>query len=193
MLKALHQIALLGSLFVAAGANATVLKFDAPLGLTGAQEVPPRATPASGTGLAFYDDVALTLEVFLDWEDLLAPAAAAHIHCCSGPGVNSSVAIDFVPAGFPAVVTGSFDHAFDLTAATSFGGGFLASFGGDVDAARDAVVAGLTGKLAYFNIHTSVFPGGEIRGDIAPVVPEPATLALVGLGLALGFCRRRFA
>jgi len=52
----------------------------------------------------------------------------------------------------------------------------------------------LNSGLWYFNIHTSTFGGGEIRGQILPV-PEPSTLGLIGLGLAgmigLGI-RRRF-
>jgi hypothetical protein len=41
----------------------------------------------------------------------------------------------------------------------------------------------LNGGLWYFNIHTSTFGGGEIRGQILPV-PEPSTLVLVALGLS---------
>jgi hypothetical protein len=36
----------------------------------------------------------------------------------------------------------------------------------------DAVVAALTSNSAYANIHTTAFPGGEIRGQIHPVVRD---------------------
>lgn len=40
------------------------------------------------------------------------------------------------------------------------------------------------------NIHTTAFPGGEIRGFL--VVPEPSTVALVALAVgAMGALRRR--
>jgi hypothetical protein len=195
MPKTLIAVLLTVSLAVPAAAAAATLNFIAPAGLSGAQEVPPRATPATGTGFAILDDVALTLRVHLTWTDLLAPAAAAHIHCCPGPGVNGLVAVDFVPVGFPAATDGEFDHVFDLDAAASYGGAFLGTFGGDVDAARSAVIAGLLDRKAYFNIHTSVFGTGEIRGDIIPVasIPGGAPLALLALGSLIGLLRRRRA
>jgi hypothetical protein len=36
---------------------------------------------------------------------------------------------------------------------------------------------------SYINFHTNQFTGGEIRGNIA-VIPEPSTMALLGLGCA---------
>jgi hypothetical protein len=44
-------------------------------------------------------------------------------------------------------------------------------------------VSQLNGGLWYFNIHTSTFGGGEIRGQILPV-PEPSTVVLAALGLS---------
>ena len=54
--------------------------------------------------------------------------------------------------------------------------------------------AGLESGNAYFNIHTSNFPGGEIRGQIgAAGVPEPASWGLMigGFGVVGGALRSR--
>ena len=44
----------------------------------------------------------------------------------------------------------------------------------------------------YFNVHSTLNGGGEIRGNLVPV-PEPGALAIAGLGLALAARRRRTA
>ncbi len=68
---------------------------------------------------------------------------------------------------------------------------FIDSNGG-VSEAFNALVVGLNEGTAYANIHTSMFPGGEIRGFLAPI-PEPETygMLLAGLAMISAVARRR--
>jgi len=97
--------------------------------------------------------------------------------------------------GFPIGVTsGTYDHTFDMALASSWNPAFVTAQGG-ISNAFNALLAGMETGNAYFNIHTTQFPGGEIRGLLFPApapAPEPATLALLAFGLAsLAAARRR--
>jgi hypothetical protein len=79
---------------------------------------------------------------------------------------------------------------FDLTMANSYNPAFVTAEGG-VANAEAALVAGLLAGETYINIHTTMFPGGEIRGFLS-AVPEPSTWAMMLLGfLGLGFAFRQ--
>jgi len=137
--------------------------------------------------LVTYDDVAHTLVVHASFSDLLGTTTVAHIHCCADSPSNVGVAT--YPGTFPGfivgVTSGTYDSPspIDLTSAASYAASFLNNFGGGTAAgAEAALIQGLFDGRAYFNIHTSLYPGGEIRGHLSEV-PEPGTLTLAGLAL----------
>jgi hypothetical protein len=87
--------------------------------------------------------------------------------------------------GFPAgVKAGSYAQTFNMALASSYRAGFVNDNGGTVGSAFNALTAGLDAGKAYFNLHTSSFPGGEIRAVLTPV-PEPTTSGMALAGLAL--------
>lgn len=150
--------------------------------LSGANEVPPVISPGVGNAIVTVDGNIMTVNA--NFSGLLFNTIAAHIHCCVPPGVNAMVATT-TPSfpGFPLGVTsGLFSNTFDLTLASTYNPAFVTAQGG-LAGAQAAFIAGLRGGQTYFNIHTNAFPGGEIRGQLQPV-PEPATMLLMGTGLA---------
>ena len=78
-----------------------------------------------------------------------------------------------------------------MTLTSSFNPSFITAHGGTTATAEADLFSAMDAGKTYFNIHTTAFPGGEIRGFLH-AVPEPGTLALFTLALAgAGFVRRR--
>src|SRR5438128_2664508 len=169
-------------------ASAIPITFTA--NLSGANEVPPVVSPGTGLATVILDPTAQTLQVNATFSGLTSNTVAAHIHCCQPLGTNAGVATT-VPAfpGFTLGTTfGTFSSAvFDLTQPLIYNPAFVTLQGG-LPQAEAALIAGIQNGQTYFNIHTSLNPGGEIRGQLfqAAAVPEPASLVLLGSAV-LGF------
>jgi hypothetical protein len=182
--------------------------------LTESQEVPP-TTPTTSTGAprpasfgfaTFELNDAMTAMRFaatvfnIDFTgsqsaDVNDNLIAAHIHAdptvtptTNGPVVwgffgmpfNDNNPNDVVIAPFANTVGGTISGKWD------------APEGNNTTLAQQ--LPNILGGHSYINFHTTQFPGGEIRGNITTVVPEPsaATLLAVGAtGILLGYRRKR--
>ena len=174
-------------------AHGTVIEFQA--NLSGPAESPVNASPGIGFADVFFDDAAQTLLVNVTFSGLLGTTTASHIHAATAlPDVGTSGVATETPFfnSFPIGVTsGSYTHLFDLTLASSFNAAYVTANGGTLASASFALENAMLDEKAYLNIHTTKFPGGEIRGFLH-AVPDSATTALLlamALGALAGFSR----
>lgn len=126
-------------LLLAATTHAATVQFAATL--DGAQETPPNGSAGTGSASLVMDTDANTLSGSVSFSGLGSAEIGAHIHGFAGPGVPAGILFNLA-LGSPKAVNWNFSEAQEAN-----------------------IIAGLT----YFNIHTSGFPGGEIRGQIERV------------------------
>jgi len=148
--------------------HANTFQFEALL--DGLQETPPNASPGLGDALLTLDDVTGNVTLTGSYSGLLSSVTAAHIHGLAPPGT---------PAGIILPLTTTFGTTGTLSGAGIF---------------TPAQITGLESGLMYVNVHSNLFSGGEIRGQLG-LIPEPATMVLLGLGgfgvLAFAWRRRK--
>jgi len=107
--------------------------------MSGAEEVPPAITSATGTVTASFNKNTNRLSYEVNYSGLTGPATAGHFHGPAAIGQNAGVVVPFPNATSPirAEATLTQAQAADL----------------------------LAGRW-YANIHTARYPGGEIRGQL---------------------------
>ena len=169
----------------AAATSAKPITFTA--NLTPALEVPPTVSTAKGSATITLDPTAGTLHVQVTFSGLTSGTTASHIHCClafsfqTGANVMVATTTPTFP-GFPSGVTsGTYDHVLDLTSTSSYNPAFVTSTfnpSGTIAGAEAALINGIQAGETYLNIHTTNFPGGEIRGFLV-ASPSPAQLSLL--------------
>jgi hypothetical protein len=152
--------------FMSAPVYATTGLITCTAKLAGSNEVPPTGSPGTGTGTFTFDESTSTTTWTVTFASLEALATAAHIHAPAAPGINVAFVVPLT--SLPFATSGSFSNS-----GTTLNGRTAAQFAGDL----------LAGN-AYVNIHTSEFPGGEIRGQLSCTqtprsVPEFGSIATI--------------
>jgi hypothetical protein len=135
--------------------------------LSGYEEVPALSTTGTGSFMAMIAPGDMSVQYELTYDSLEGDVTQAHIHF-GNAGTNGGVAVFICsnlgngPAGTPpcptppATVTGTF------TAADVVGPAGQGIAAGELDELLRAVRAGST----YINVHSTLYPGGEIRSKI---------------------------
>lgn len=154
-----------------AGANATIFTYTAAL--NGFQSVPPTGSQGIATIVLLLDDSNFSVSGTGSVQFLFNSITDFHIH--NAPfGANGPVVLPIGTGAFTPTGSGSYNINFSSTQSS----GAFSTLKGILDA-----------QNGYFNIHTTAFTAGEIRGQIAPV-PEPASMAALAMG-GLALIRRR--
>ncbi|MCU1348939.1 MAG: hypothetical protein JWO56_1969 [Acidobacteria bacterium] len=115
--------------------------------LTGSQEVPATTSPGFGNFTGTFDATRTNITISLTVANLGAPISGYHIHEKAAGSQNGSIVINFQGLGGTFVnnkLTGTFPVAADVAA---------------------RMIANPSNF--YVNVHTTQFPGGAIRGDLA--------------------------
>lgn len=112
----------------------------------GAQENPPVTTTGTATLAGSYDRNSNVLNYSISFSGLTGPVTAAHFHGPAVQGQNAS-------------------PIHDITI-TSNGTSGTAS--GTITIAEATESELLNGRI-YYNLHTALYPNGEIRGQVAAV------------------------
>jgi hypothetical protein len=193
MKNSIRAVGIAAALACATAAQATITVYSVTL--NGASESPPNASPGVGSGTVTIDTVANTMAVDLTFSGLLGNTTASHIHApTASPFTGTAGVATTTPTfpGFPLGVTsGSYSNVFDLLMSSSYNPAYITANGGTPASAEAALLSSIAAGKAYLNIHTTVVPGGEIRGFLV-AVPEPATWMTMLLGFAaIGFAFRR--
>jgi hypothetical protein len=190
---ALASLLIVGSA-VASHAHTTIFVAS----LTGLDQSPPNASPATASATLTLDLDLVTLRVQIDFSGLTGTTTALNLRAPTDVPFAGTAGIALQTpsfAEFPLGVTsGTYDRTFDLTQADSYNPAFLATHGGFISLALSELDSAMDESRAYLQIETTTFPGGEIRGfviDAAEAAPEPSSFALMGLGATALIARRR--
>ncbi|WP_340677943.1 CHRD domain-containing protein [Paraglaciecola sp.] len=165
--KILTTLTLFASLLLGTSnsASASLIKFSASLDGIQTNAGVGTGSLATGWGTMLFDDVTNDFWWEISWSGLQAAATAAHFHGPALPNQNAGVQVAINVGSNP-------------------------SSGNTVLTAQQA--SDLMNSLWYVNIHTSIFPGGEIHGQVLQNVAAPSATIVLDLSLLVILRRRTF-
>lgn len=151
--------AALALLVGSASAEAQTMRFTALL--SGANEVPGIASGSGGTATVTLNTATRAVTYKIDVYNMPSGTTQAHFHV-GGPGVAGPVVVNFV-------VQPNISNDFSISG-TATSADLVPRQAQGIGSWDDFIEALVLGQV-YANVHSTVNPGGEVRGQVLPV-PE---------------------
>ena len=132
------------------------------------QEVPAVSSPASGHFRASIDEKAGTISYELSYADLTGDVRQAHIHF-GQHSVNGGISVFLCQTAANADPTGLAPQCPQSGTVTGMlqAANTIGPAGQGIAAGEFAeLIAAIRAGVAYVNVHSTTFPGGEIRGQL---------------------------
>jgi len=127
--------------------------------LSGASEVPANGSTATGSITVVLNAAQTELSITCQFQSLVGTYTASHLHSPAAIGVNAGVRFPFTTSW----VFSNGNHDGTLT-------NFV------VTGVTPTDVSNLNSGLVYANVHSTQYPGGEIRGQLGSLpVATPKT------------------
>jgi hypothetical protein len=189
MKNVMNLVSVAAVTFAASASQGAIVQYSASL--DGYSESPPNSSYGYGDATFDYDTITHTLAMSVYFYDLAGTTTVAHIHANTAVSGTGTAGVASGLAGFPTgVKTGSYFTTIYLLSASSYNSSYLAANGGTAASAETALLASMSNGKAYLNLHSTSYPGGEIRGFIY-LVPAPGMISLIGMCGVLTGRRRR--
>ena len=139
--------------------------------LRGLEEVPSISTPGQGFFLGTLNAAGTALDYTVVYFDLQGTVTQSHIHI-GQKGVNGGIVLFFCtnlapPAGVPVPPACPTGPGINTVSGTLTGANVITQTAQGIAAGEFAeVVRAIRAGHSYANVHSDLFPGGEVRGQV---------------------------
>ncbi len=190
--RVMAGVAACAALSIATQAGAEILEWRFAITPEQVKNADTSASDGSGQGHVVVDTDAETITVEISWSNLLGSLTKLHIH---GPATedesNGQHLVEYFNSAQEVADAGLDGHNDTLMDSNRVLVKILDhDFPGVAPSFKPKhIIAIMEAGFAYVNVHTTQFPMGEIRGNLGLPIPEPTSLAWIGLGVSAIFSR----
>lgn len=188
----MHMASVVVVILTAFASQGAIVQYSASL--NGPSESPPNQSPATGIATFDFDTITHSLSMSISFSNLVGTTTVAHIHADTAvAGTGTAGVASGLTSWTTGLQSGTYTNTINMLSSASYSSAYLAAHGGTAASAETDLLAAMASGKAYLNLHSTTYPGGEIRGFITTSVPvpEPGTFLPAAALVAGALLRRR--